>query len=141
MRALEALTRVIAHAEAELNLNSTRGTDAVDQSESEKELEEAVELCKAILETALPLARYRVHVEFRPTFGDKGPYEYTLCAVRLNDVVKALSNLRMAEIRVNVWEHKTSSASLIFGFQGMVGSKPFKLFLSHLTDLELSELV
>lgn len=135
MQATEALTRLIEIADKAL----TSGREVTGEPERQEgvlaEGETAVAICQAMLNTALPVARFRVFVQIES--GREKGREYTICATRIEDIVAALYPLTLMarDIYITLWEQRPTGADCIEGYQGKsraTGNKPFRLFLDGL---------
>ena len=140
MQAVEALTRLIALGDDELKKNSTYGTEAQGLSSSEEELATAVAVGQAMLNTALPVARFRAHV----TLDKIGPSsklglgDFTVCGTSISSIKNGLIGLSHegVEVHVSLWEQKAAGADMLSGYQGHSKSRNFRLWLADIDDLE-----
>ena len=140
MQAVEALTRLIALGDDELKKNSTYGTEAQELSSSEEELATAVAVGQAMLNTALPVARFRAHV----TIDKIGPSsklglgDFTVCGTSISSIKNGLIGLSHegVEVHVSLWEQKAAGADMLSGYQGHSKSRNFRLWLADIDDLE-----
>lgn len=131
MQAVEALERLISEADAQLSLNTSRFTDAPELSDHEKSLETAASICQAMLNTALPIARFRAHVSIEE--GDVKS-EFTICAVTIAGVKASLSGLKRSALTIvtHLWEQKPGNAEMLSGYQGSSKAPNFRLWLSSI---------
>ena len=115
MQAVEALTRLIDIADAM--------ADAEDAEKAEQD-QLAISICQAMLNTALPVARFRCFVQVES--GKHLGREYTLCGVKIEDIVAGLTPLSRAgtKVYVTLWEQRATGADMIEGYQGMSTRKP-----------------
>lgn len=120
MQATEAMTRVIAIAD-----QMTQESSIPEGSEDAERLEQdkiAVAICQAMLNTALPVTRFRCFVRIES--GKAKGREYTLCGVRIEDIVAALYPLtsRKTEVYVLLFEQRPTGADALDGYQGTTKS-------------------
>lgn len=140
MQAVEALTRLIALGDAELKMNSTYGTEAQELSPNEEELSTSVAVAQAMLNTALPVARFRAHV----TIDKIGPSsklglgDFTACGVSIPSIKNGLIGLSHegVEVHVSLWEQKATGADMLSGYQGHSKSRNFRLWLADIDAFE-----
>lgn len=118
MQPVEALQRLIVLGDVELKQNSTYGTDQPDLSPNKEDLSTAVAVCQAMLNTALPVARFRCFVRFES--GKENGREFTICSANIEDIVTALYPLTLMSrfIYVALWEQRADGASMLEGYQG-----------------------
>lgn len=127
MQAVEGLTRLIAMADGKVAVKTQQAlvedTITLNEAseETRKELEQdqlAISICQAMLNTALPVARFRVFVKIES--GREEGREYTICAVSIEDVVAALypvSRMRR-QVYITLWEQRPTGADMLEGYQG-----------------------
>jgi len=117
MQAVEAMTVLIALGDAALKLNSTHGTEATEYSDAEKQLQLAVSVAQAMLNTALPVARFRVFVKIES--GKEEGREFTVCSDKIEDIVAALYPLsKLArKVYITLWEQRATGADMVEAFQ------------------------
>jgi len=118
MQPVEALQRLIIVGDVELKQNSTYGTEQQELSPNEEDLALAVAVCQAMLNTALPVARFRCFV--RMESGKEKGREFTICSPNIEDIVVALYPLSLMArfVYISLWEQRADGASMIEGFQG-----------------------
>lgn len=143
MQAVEALTLLISMGDQSLKLNASLDGDNPQLSEYEKQLQLAVSVCQAMLNTALPVARFRCFVQIES--GREKGREYTICGVNIEDIVTALYPLSLLQrnVYVSLWEQRATGADMIEGYQGPTRgvSKPqFRMFLDSLRKYSVSTL-
>lgn len=121
MQAVEAMTLLISLGEQELALNSTRGTQEVQQSEHEQQLELAVAVTQAMLNAMVPVARFRVFVRIeggnpKTEIGS----EYTICCTDIKSVKSSIRGLarERKDVYVVLWEQRATGADMLSGYQG-----------------------
>lgn len=141
MQAVEALTRLIkvtdlAILEAKNQINME---DSILASEVEQN-GVAVAVGQAMLNTALPVARFRAHV----TIDKIGPSsklglgDFTVCGTSISSIKNGLIGLSHegVEVHVSLWEQKAAGADMLSGYQGRSKSRNFRLWLADIDDLE-----
>lgn len=141
MQATEALTRLIkvtdlAILEAKNQINME---DSILASEVEQN-EVAVAVGQAMLNTALPVARFRAHV----TIDKIGPSsklglgDFTVCGTSISSIKNGLIGLSHegVEVHVSLWEQKAAGADMLSGYQGHSKSKNYRLWLAAIDDFE-----
>lgn len=134
MQPVEAITRLIALAD---NRHDGRSVDPDNENEKLDEL--AVTVVQAMLNTALPVARFRCFVKIDS--GSEEGLEYTICAVKIEEVVCALMPLTRAtrEVYVQLWEQRATGADMLAGYQGwtrLIGRRTgHKALSSYLNEL------
>lgn len=140
MQPVEALTRLIALGDAELKQNLTYGTDHQELSPNEEQLSTALAIGQAMLNTAIPVARFRAHV----TIDKIGPSskmglgDFTVCGVSIPCIKNGLIGLshEANEVHVTLWEQKATGADMLSGYQGHSKSKNYRLWLAAIDDFE-----
>lgn len=122
MQAVEALTLLIALGDQTLSLNSTVGTDNPELSENEETLKTAISIAQAMLNTALPVARFRCFIKIESGF--QLGREYTICSPIIEDIVAALYPLSLlrVDVYITLWEQRSTGADMLEGFQGRARS-------------------
>lgn len=141
MQAVEALTRLIkvtdlAILEAKNQINME---DSILASEVEQN-EVAVAVGQAMLNTALPVARFRAHV----TIDKIGPSsklglgDFTVCGTSISSIKNGLIGLSHegVEVHVSLWEQKAAGANMLSGYQGHSKSRNFRLWLADIDAFE-----
>lgn len=138
MQAVEALTRLLAMADESIK-SSCIDPESLDQDDPSlqrfQEDQIAIAVIQAMLNTALPVARFRCFVRIES--GKAKGREYTLCAVRIEDIVAALHPLgsRKTDVYILLFEQRATGADALDGYQGSTG-KGFKASPSFLAYLE-----
>lgn len=114
MQPVEAITRLLAIAD---NRHDGRSVDPDDENEKLDEL--AVGIIQAMLNTALPVARFRLFV--RMESGPNDGCEFTVCATKIEEIVAAVMplTLRPVKVYVSLWEQRPTGADMLAGYQGM----------------------
>lgn len=133
MNAIEALTRLIALAEESLKLNSSLGDEEPEFSEHEGHLATATAICQAMLNTALPIARFRVFVEIDEIPGKQDSLSFTVCALTIDDIKAALYYAGIktpVTLQATLWEQKAAGVEMLSGYRGTTGAQFTKWILS-----------
>ena len=151
MNSLEALSRVLAHVEG--NLRTMRelitnpdysGELTADWHKNREDTEVAVAVCQAIMNTALPIARFRAHVEVTPVDGEKGHRrEFTVCAVDIPGIQAGLVGVKgyTGSVLATLWEQKAGGADMLSGHQGYCKGPLFSKWIKSLIELEDAKMV
>lgn len=141
MQAVEALTRLIrvtdlsiAEAKSQVNMEDSIVASEIEQNEV------AVAIGQAMLNTALPVARFRAHV----TIDKIGPSsklglgDFTVCGVSIPSIKNGLIGLSHegVEVHVSLWEQKAAGADMLSGYQGHSKSRNFRLWLADIDAFE-----
>jgi len=145
MQPVEAMSILIAIGDLASKSMGAAVPEAVDdpQTLSQQRLDVAIAVAQAMLNTALPVARFRLFVQIE-TGRDKGR-EYTVCSPTIEDIIAALYPVgRIARrIYVTLWEQRPEGADMIEGFQGSTATaagKQFKLYLEGLKKYSVAGL-
>lgn len=149
MQALEALTRLLSIADIHLTTERQR---RVEMEEGGPEMDEmdrkevAVSICQAMLNTAIPVARYRAFVEiddYQPkrTAAQKDRevlHQFTVCAVDMDGILSGLIGVTSlpTNVRLTIWEQRADGADMISGYQGQTKTMKYRQFLQGLKALE-----
>lgn len=141
MQAVEALTRLIKVTDLAIleAKNQVNMEDSILASEVEQN-GIAVAVGQAMLNTALPVARFRAHV----TIDKIGPSsklglgDFTVCGTSISSIKNGLIGLSYegVEVHVSLWEQKAAGADMLSGYQGHSKSRNFRLWLADIDDLE-----
>lgn len=135
MNALEAMTRLIEHASTSAkDIDRLREDPNFDVSPETREAVEnlatAASVCQAMLNTALPIARFRLHVEL------KGVGEHIISSASIKPIRYAMSDLTHngdnLGIRATLWEQKSTGADMLEGFEGNTRTPLFRLWVKNL---------
>jgi len=143
MQAVEAMHLLIAECEANARhchelMTNPNFADTVSDTEWREKVEQrdiALAVVAAMMNTALPVARFRCFVRLES--GPESGREFTVCSVHIEDIVAALTPLSSIQRKVYIalWEQRPTGADMIEGYQGMTraGGKPrLRLFLETL---------
>jgi hypothetical protein len=149
MQAVEGMTRLIALADELIKeegvlVLGTRDLvldGALTEDIEMEELKLAAAVCTAMLNTALPVAKYRVFVRFDKCFPkEEIGTEYTLCGVRMSDIRAALRSLdhHNREVYITIFEQGEAGADMISGYQGQTSTinRKYRKWLDSLSALE-----
>ena len=149
MQAIEALTRLLSIADIHLTAERLRrgeleeGGPEIDEMDR-KEI--AVSICQAMLNTAIPVARYRAFVQVDDVQPKRTPHqagravehEFTVCAVDMGGILSGLIGVTAVptNVRVTIWEQRADGADMISGYQGQTKTMKYRQFLQGLKALE-----
>ena len=141
MQAVEALNRLIALGDETLSLNSTLNTEHEELSEQETEIKLATAICQAILNTALPVARFRCHVTVESVVGDSrvGISDFTICSTDIAGIKSGIVGMMREplEITAHLWEQRQTGADMKSGYQGLTKAPNFRLWYKGLDLYEI----
>lgn len=139
MNGAEALTRLIAAADQQFQ-------GMTELTEEATELQVASAVCQAMLNTMLPIARFRAHVEIDADQAKRTPgkaklaatSEFTACSVSMDGIRSSLTALSSVEtnVRISIWEQRANGADMLSGFQGKTKTQQFRIFMEGLSALE-----
>lgn len=123
MNALEAMTRLIQLGIETLSLDS----ENMDPEYTES-VETAVAVCQAMLNTAIPIARFRMHVSLPETVPD-----FTVSSPSTKALIDVLQLIREKKknqlIRASLWEQHANRAEMLHGFEGNTRADGFKYWI------------
>jgi hypothetical protein len=150
MQPVEALTRIIAMADAHTAARSELSIPLAPQGEitevPNEELEQdklAVSIAQAMLNTAIPVARFRCFVKIES--GPMKDREYTICAVNIEDIATALYGLARTNIAVYItlWEQRATGADMLDSYQGKtrMSKGQFNRYLDELRRYAVTQTV
>lgn len=119
MQPLEALTRLIALADGMTAPPESPTRNVLHSEEDQQQNEVAISVCQAMLNTALPVARFRAFVKLES--GPNEGLEFTICAVKITEIVAALMplTLRPVKVYISLWEQRATGADMLAGYQGL----------------------
>jgi hypothetical protein len=143
MQAVEALNRLIAVADQYAPKVFSDQSSPEDRQEGEQNLL-AISVAQAMLNTALPVARWRCFVQYES--GKEEGREFTICAVNIEDIVAALYPLStmVRKVYITLWEQRPTGADMVQGFQGWTHTpakkKALRQFLDSLRQYSVSSL-
>lgn len=131
MTPLEAMNRLIALAD---HYRVEEGGRPDDEAQVEDNI--AVAVIQAMLNTALPIARFRAFVEVDAQSQRRGKIrdEFTVCAPTIHGILGGLIGLHHAktDVHVTLWEQKAEGASMLTGFQGATKSRRYRSWVEEL---------
>lgn len=120
MQPIEALTRVIAMADY---FKHEEGGHPDPDRQAQDDL--AVSICQAMLNTAIPVARFRCFIRI-----ESGKYEgteFTVCSSKIEDIQASLDSIRrypmVRSLYVSLWEQRATGADMLVAFQGKSRTK------------------
>lgn len=118
MQPVEAITRVIALADGMTAPPGSLLREVLHTEEEQEQNTLAIGVVQAMLNTALPVARFRCFVKLE-TGSDTGS-EYTICATKIEEIVAALKPLTRITMTVyiSLWEQRPLGADMLSGYQG-----------------------
>lgn len=151
MQAVEALTRLLAIADIHLKEERYRRAGS-ELEEGGPEMDEmdrreiAVSICHAMLNTAIPVARFRAFVEVDDVQPKRSKmqeeravlHEFTICAVDMDGIMSGLIGVTAVptNVRLTIWEQRADGADMISGYQGQTKTMKYRQFLQGLKALE-----
>lgn len=118
MQPVEAITRLIALADGMTAPPDGPTRNVLHTEEEQQQNELAINVVQAMLNTALPVARFRCFVKIDS--GSEEGLEFTVCAVKIEEIACALRPLTKAtrKVYVNLWEQRATGADMLAGYQG-----------------------
>ncbi len=133
MRAAEALERLLMMATELMGIHPSQRPVEAEQKEAE---EVATAICTAMLNTAIPIARWRLHVEIEEV-ERKSKFsvtDFTICATHTASLQSALVGFWLADAKVSIslWEQKVNGAEMVMGYQGHTKDQKFRRFFDQL---------
>jgi hypothetical protein len=141
MQAAEAMQLVMTHldkvwVQSDYKLNVT--------DEEKERIDLAMAVLTAMLNTMLPVARYRCFVEVDPgqkiRENPKGTVyaEYTVCAVNVAGIKSGISGLGHMglDVRVLLFEQRETGADIVSAFQGNTKSQKYRMWYKTLAGVE-----
>lgn len=140
MTPLDALQRTVNMAKS-----SYDGKSIGDEAEFQKE-QQAIEKVELLLNTAVPIARFRMFVQVRSVGGAPPkkhkpvmmePCEFTVCSPTIAGLKMALEGLRRrpCDVFVSLFEQKEQSADYLTGYDGPSRGGGLYLWSSKLEEL------
>lgn len=134
MRAAEALERLIAMGNVAIDSHA-EPRDEADASFLEDD-KIALAICQAMLNTAIPIARWRLHVEIEEV-DKKSKFavtDFTICSVHTASLQSALVGFWLADAKVSItlWEQTANGADMKMGYQGHTKDQKFRRFFDQL---------
>lgn len=137
MIALEAMMRLIGLADEVKRLGGRPNAEEQAQDET------ATAIIQRMLNTALPVSKYRCFVEIdteQPRGNIKGlrksPVvdEFTVCGTTVSSILGGLIGLSGTPVacRITLWEQRATGADMVSGFQGTTKSKRYRSWLEEI---------
>lgn len=137
MQAVEALQTVLSMAE---KLNTGRVSNTGDE-------DLALAILYSMLNTALPVSKYRAYVEIVGDQPKRSAFEnsiavrdeFTICSVDMAGIVAGLKGLHHVptHCRVTLFEQRETGADMLSGYTGLTkGHTNWKLFIESLFAIE-----
>lgn len=142
MQPVEAIMHLIAVTDSQLaqakSLVENPEYDIANPEEYQagiEKMEVSVAVATAMLNTALPVARFRCFVKIES--GREEGREFTICSPNIEDIVAALYPLSTLarKVYVTLWEQRPTGADMIEAYQGWTrarGEKRMHVFLNQL---------
>lgn len=152
MQAAEAITRLMVMSQQAVS-DAEACIDIEDGSAEAEELrldQLALAVADAMLNSMLPVARFRAFVEVLDLSNKKHPVgnvtaEYTVCAVSMEGIKSGLSGVSIndMQIRAMVFEQTSTGAHPVpgGGFQGFTKSSQYRLWYRSLSETTQDETV
>lgn len=141
MRAVEALERLLASADREINSRLIQQEVGSDLPQELQDDMAAQAICQAMVNTAIPIARFRVHAEVKSPDARKtkvGECDFTVCGTTIQSVKAGIIALLKedAQLYVTLWEQSAAGAEMLSGFQGASWSQPFRNWIKQLDHFQ-----
>jgi|SRR4051812_30667258 len=140
MRAIEALERLIKLGDYALGLHPSQRPENEEGQEFESN-KAAVAICQAMVNTAIPIARYRAHVEVEQVW-DKGAKigvsDFSICSQNMAGIQAGIAALGRDNltVRVTLWNQRADGADMLSGYQGQSKSQNFRIWYRDIVSLE-----
>lgn len=121
---LEAMQTLISVADNHMSLSrSMAELNDMDPEQRERveNIEVAISVVNAVLNTAMPIVRFRAFVQVDATSKKKAIRdEYTICAQSINGILAGLIGLQQhkVDVHASLWEQKPLGAEMLTGYQG-----------------------
>lgn len=143
MRAIEALERGIALSDELLDLHpSQRPENVGEQWENDKV---AVSILQAMVNTAIPIARWRIHAELKNVHrtSKMGECDFTVCGTSIASVKAGIVGLMRedGEAYVTLWEQTAKGAEMMSGYQGLTSAQNFRNWFRQLDQFQVEPTV
>lgn len=125
MTSLEAIQSLIAVADVHMSLSRSMaelGDMSPEQRETIENIEVAISTVQAVLNTAMPVARFRCYVSVEVGKKPRGPIrdDFTICAPTIEGITAGLIGLAQTRVDVHatLWEQRPLGAEMLSGYQG-----------------------
>ena len=136
MQALEAMQRLTNIGK--LYVESFPGETQEEQQFAE-DTGEAIKKIEQMLDLALPIARFRCHVEVDYGSKTRGKIrdEFTICSPTIYGVFGGLIGLSRTrtDVRVTLWEQSIEKAEMVSGYQGPSKAIRYGRWLEEINEL------
>lgn len=136
MNGLEAITRLLALSEQAVR---DKGIDPQDSANKEDRDVVALAVITAMINTAMPIARFRAHVQIEDCETKKVPQgEFTILAVNMVSIRAGLETLMQhpLKVMVSLWEQRETGADMISGYQGPTKAQNFRTWIRSIDSLQ-----
>lgn len=151
MQSLEAIQRLMKvardYVDGWIETHLVNSPEA-PMDESVADLDVAAKVVEIMLNTALPIARFRLYVELdevvvpkkQKQLSSNHHHEFTTCSVTIDGIKSSITFLsrESTNCRLILWEQATTVARMVTGFQGDSKSKEFRLWLKSLDLIQTS---
>jgi hypothetical protein len=132
LQPVEALRLVIGASEKRALVAPTQ--------EERDQLAQAEHMCRAILDAALPIARFQCMVTIEK-IGERsklGLGDFTVCGLTIPAIRNGLVGLSMEKVTVyaRLWERMQEGADMLSGYQGDTKTLGFRNWLKSLDEWE-----
>lgn len=141
MQAAEAMTLLIQMAD-ERHRDAQQGRLLIEEKDLERE-KLAVAVSTAMLNSMIPVARYRAFVEVQLRARKSHPVgsvtsEFTVSATTMDGIKSGIAGVAIndMEIRIIIFEQTASGANMVSGFEGPTKSQRFRSWYGSLHQLE-----
>jgi hypothetical protein len=152
MQVKEALTRVIDIADRR-QARDRATIEGADTSTLNQEWlmqfeanEVAISICQAMLNTAMPIAKYRAFIEIetdqpkRTKYQDSvaAKHEWLIASVNIEGILSGLMSVTHVNtnVRVSLFEQRATGADMLTAYQGESKSASYRAFLKSLPALD-----
>lgn len=142
MQAAEAITVLMGIAD-QRHQSVKAGVTILDQPELENE-QLALAIADAMLNTMLPVGRFRAFVEIATDFkaDKKHPVanvtdEFTISSVTMSGIRSGIAGVAIndMDVRIVIYEQTVDGAEMVSGFQGFTKSQKFRSWLRSLDQI------
>lgn len=142
MQAVEALTRVIALADF-MTAAPLEGAERLrPRTESDQEQDSiALAICQAMLNTAIPVARFRAHVSIEAVHSKTsrlGLCEFTISAINIDGIKASLITYMREDLTIHatLWEQRATGADMLSGYQGLTLRQAFREWIREIDQFQ-----
>lgn len=142
LTSLEAITVVLNTCDNHIGLmRSVSELNGLtpEQVERVENIEIAISTVQAMLNTALPIARFRCFVSVQAGKPPKGPIrdDYTVCSASMAGITAGLIGLAHTRVDVHatVWEQGALGAEMLSGYQGPSKVSRYRSWIESLLHL------